>query len=88
MVVSRELESMLSTCAVCRGWAEQDEGPYYRNALPERRDVVEDREGLELQLGIRLIRDDASPARTPPSRSGSATPSVTTRASRPLNLRP
>ena len=62
MVVSRELESMLSTCAVCRGWAEQDEGPYYRDAQPERRDVVEDREGLELQLGIRLIRDDASPA--------------------------
>ena len=45
MSVSGELESMLSTCAVCRGWAEQDEGPYYRDAQPERRDVVEDREG-------------------------------------------
>ena len=62
MSVSGELESMLSTCAVCRGWAEQDKGPYYREAQPERRDVVEDREGLALQLGIRLIRDDGSPA--------------------------
>jgi protocatechuate 3,4-dioxygenase beta subunit len=60
--VSGELESMLSTCAVCRGWAEQDEGPYYRDAQPERRDVVEDREGLALQLGTRLIREDGSPA--------------------------
>jgi protocatechuate 3,4-dioxygenase beta subunit len=62
MSVSRDLETMLSTCAVCRGWAEQDEGPYYRDAQPERRDVVEDREGLALQLGIRLIRGDGSPA--------------------------
>ena len=62
MSVSGELESMLSTCAVCRGWAEQDEGPYYRDAQPERRDVVEDRDGLTLQLGIRLIRADGSPA--------------------------
>ena len=47
---------MLSTCAVCRLWAEQDEGPYHRDAQPERRDVVEDREGVALQLGIRLAR--------------------------------
>ena len=45
MSVSGEMASMLSTCAVCRGWAEQDEGPYHRDAQPERRDVVEDRDG-------------------------------------------
>lgn len=60
--VSRELASMLSTCAVSRGWAEQDEGPYHREAQPERRDIVEDRIGTRLQLGIRLAEDDGRPA--------------------------
>jgi protocatechuate 3,4-dioxygenase beta subunit len=57
--VSDEMAAMLRTCAVHRLWAEQDEGPYHRAAQPERRDVVEDREGLALQLGIRLAHDDA-----------------------------
>jgi protocatechuate 3,4-dioxygenase beta subunit len=61
--VSAEMVSMLSTCAVCRLWAEQDEGPYHRNAQPERRDVVEDRVGVALQLGIRLARDGDAPLR-------------------------
>jgi protocatechuate 3,4-dioxygenase beta subunit len=52
--VSDELATMLSGCTVCRSWAEQDEGPYHRDAQPERRDVVEDRDGVTLQLGIRL----------------------------------
>jgi protocatechuate 3,4-dioxygenase beta subunit len=52
--VSDELATMLSGCTVCRSWAEQDEGPYHRDAQPERRDVVEDRDGVALQLGIRL----------------------------------
>lgn len=54
--VDSDLATMLSTCTVCRSWAEQDEGPYHREAQPERRDVVEDREGIVLQLGIRLAR--------------------------------
>lgn len=61
--VSGELASLLSSCRVCRSWAEQDEGPYHRDAQPERRDVVEDRDGVALQLGVRLAHDDGSPAR-------------------------
>jgi protocatechuate 3,4-dioxygenase beta subunit len=52
---------MLSACKVCRLWAEQDEGPYHRDAQPVRSDVVEDREGVALQLGIRLDRDRDGP---------------------------
>lgn len=59
--VSTDLTTMLSTCTVCRTWAEQDEGPYHRDAQPERRDVVEDRDGIALQLGIRVARDASKP---------------------------
>lgn len=51
---------MLGGCATSRAWAEQDEGPYHRDAQPLRRDVAEDREGVGLQLGIRLARDDTT----------------------------
>ena len=61
--VSDELTAMLSSCTVCRLWAEQDEGPYHRDAQPPRRDVVEDRDGVALQLGIRLARDGDTPPR-------------------------
>ncbi len=61
--VSRELATMLSSCVVCRAWAEQDEGPYHRDTQPERRDVAEDCEGVTVQLGIRLARN----ANTPPA---------------------
>lgn len=61
--VSRDLATMLSTCTVARSWAEQDEGPYRRDAQPERRDVVEDREGIALQLGIRLVARGDAPLR-------------------------
>jgi protocatechuate 3,4-dioxygenase beta subunit len=61
--VSGELALMLSSCTVRRLWAEQDEGPYYRDARPARRDVVEDRDGIALQLGIRLVRDGDTPMR-------------------------
>lgn len=60
--VSGEMAAMLSSCAVCRGWAEQDEGPYHRDAQPERRDVAEDRDGVALQLGLRMIHDVGTPA--------------------------
>jgi protocatechuate 3,4-dioxygenase beta subunit len=59
--VDGELASMLTRCAVCRLWSEQDEGPYHRDAQPLRRDIVEDREGVALQLGIRLIDADGAP---------------------------
>jgi protocatechuate 3,4-dioxygenase beta subunit len=61
--VSAEIAALLDRCGRCRLWAEQDEGPYYRAAHPERRDLVEDREGVLLQLGIRLIDDDGTPLR-------------------------
>jgi protocatechuate 3,4-dioxygenase beta subunit len=56
--VNSELAALLSRAAACRLWAEQDEGSYHRDAQPERRDVVEDRQGAHLQLGIRLMGDD------------------------------
>jgi protocatechuate 3,4-dioxygenase beta subunit len=59
--VSRELSSALSGCAVHRLWAEQAEGPYHRAGQPVRRDVVEDRDGVALQLGMRLVRDGNTP---------------------------
>ena len=62
--VSAEVATMLSTCSTCstcRPWAEQDEGPYHRDSQPERRDVVEDREGITMQLGIRLAHADHRP---------------------------
>ena len=61
--VSGELASMLSSCTVRRLWAEQDEGPYHRDAQPVRRDVVEDRPGVVLQLGVRLARHGGAPLR-------------------------
>lgn len=59
--VSEELAKMLETCAACRLWPEQDEGPYHREFQPVRRDLVEDREGTSLQLGIRLAWDNREP---------------------------
>lgn len=61
--VSSELAAMLRTCAVRRPWAEQDEGPYHCDAQPERRDVVEDRDGVLLQLGLRLASARDTPVR-------------------------
>jgi protocatechuate 3,4-dioxygenase beta subunit len=59
--VTTTLASMLSTCTTSRSWAEQDEGPYHRDAQPLRRDIVEDRDGVPLQLGVRLAGDDNTP---------------------------
>ena len=60
--VTDELATMLSGCSTFRSWAEQDEGPYHRDQQPVRRDIVEDRPGTALQLGIRLAHEDGSPA--------------------------
>jgi len=56
--VTRSIAEMLATCRTCRTWAEQDEGPYHRDSQPFRRDLVEDRDGSPLQVGIRLASPD------------------------------
>lgn len=53
--VDADLAAVLRTCAVRRPWAEQEEGPYHRKDAPQRRDVVEDRVGAPLQLGLRMV---------------------------------
>ena len=45
----------------CRPWAELEEGPYHRDGEPFRRDLVEDRTGIPLQLAVRLVDDDDTP---------------------------
>lgn len=59
--VDAELARMLESCAVCRPWAEQDEGPYHRPAPPLRRDITEGRRGVPLKLGLRLLGQGAAP---------------------------
>lgn len=61
--VDVSLAAALSACATSRSWAEQDEGPYHRDAQPLRRDIVEDRDGVGLQLGIRLADQHGRPAK-------------------------
>jgi protocatechuate 3,4-dioxygenase beta subunit len=57
--VSAELAAILeSNRMACRVWPEQMEGPYYRTDPPTRRDIVEDRDGVPLAVGLRLA--DAS----------------------------
>jgi protocatechuate 3,4-dioxygenase beta subunit len=58
--IDAELASMLSTSSVRHPWAEQDQGPYHRDAQPVRRNIVEDRDGVPLQLGIRLAAHDGT----------------------------
>jgi protocatechuate 3,4-dioxygenase beta subunit len=54
--VSTEVAALLDgTEVVCRDWAEQLEGPYRRGGQPVRRDLVEDRDGVALRLGLRLL---------------------------------
>lgn len=61
--VDESLARLLSSCSTSRDWAEQDEGPYHRDSQPMRRDIVEDRDGRPLQLGIRLAGEDGTPVR-------------------------
>jgi protocatechuate 3,4-dioxygenase beta subunit len=53
--VTPRIAEALERCLVFRPWAEQDEGPYHRDAQPFRRDIVERCEGSRLHLGIRLM---------------------------------
>lgn len=61
--VAPSLVSMLATCVRSRSWAEQDEGPYHRGSQALRRDVVEDRDGVALQLGVRIADEANAPVR-------------------------
>ena len=48
-------ELLLSRPAGCRLWPQQTEGPYLRDAPPKRTDIIEDRSGVPLRLGLRLV---------------------------------
>ena len=60
--ISSEIAALLDgTEVTCRDWAEQLEGPYRRGEQPVRRDLVEDRSGAALRLGLRLFDADGRP---------------------------
>jgi protocatechuate 3,4-dioxygenase beta subunit len=62
MAVEPDLADLLaSTAPSCRLLVEQDEGPYYRDLDLERRDITEDRDGVALRLGLRLLAPDGGP---------------------------
>jgi len=62
--ISSELVALLDRAATCRLWAEQIEGPYRGGGQPMRRDVVEDRVGAPLHLGLRFADGlDGTPLR-------------------------
>lgn len=46
--------------AGCRLWLEQTMGPYHRDVAAERSDITEDREGVPLRLGLRLLTAEDS----------------------------
>jgi len=53
------VELLVSRPAGCVLWPEQTEGPYHRDAPPERTDITEDRPGVSLRLGLRLLAAQA-----------------------------
>ena len=56
MVVEDDLVQLLVEQQMsCRLWPEQTEGPYHRDAPPERGNITEDREGAALRFGLRLV---------------------------------
>lgn len=59
--VEDDLAQLVVACRACRPWAAQDEGPYRRDDVEFRRDLVEDRDGVPLQLGVRLLGADGQP---------------------------
>jgi protocatechuate 3,4-dioxygenase beta subunit len=61
--VTVSMASLLAGCTTSRSWAEQDEGPYHRDAPLPRRDIAEDRDGVTLHVGIRLATDEGAPVR-------------------------
>ena len=60
--ISADVADLLAdTTVVCREWAEQLEGPYRRGDQPLRRDLVEDRQGVPLRLGLQLADAHGAP---------------------------
>lgn len=53
---------LLSSPVACRLLPEQTKGPYHRPVHPERSDITENRLGVALHLGVRLLHADG---RTP-----------------------
>jgi protocatechuate 3,4-dioxygenase beta subunit len=53
-------ELLLSRPAGCWLWPEQTEGPYHRAAPRERTDISDDRRGVPLLLGLRLLAAEAA----------------------------
>jgi protocatechuate 3,4-dioxygenase beta subunit len=53
-------ELLVSQPARCRLWPEQTEGPYHRDVPPERTEISEDRPGVSLRLGLRLLAMQAA----------------------------
>jgi hypothetical protein len=51
----RLVELLAAQPASCRLWPEQTAGPYDRPVHPERGDITEDRIGLPLRIGLRLV---------------------------------
>jgi protocatechuate 3,4-dioxygenase beta subunit len=60
--ITASLKSMLSRCTTYRSWVEEDLGPCRRDSQPLRPDIVEDRDGTPLRLGIRVVGHDGTPA--------------------------
>ncbi|HET9733446.1 MAG TPA: intradiol ring-cleavage dioxygenase [Acidimicrobiales bacterium] len=58
--VSAETAQLLERSPWCRGWSEQDQGPYHRAGAPVRRGITEDCPGAPLALGIRLSGHDGA----------------------------
>lgn len=42
----------------CRGWVEQDQGPYHRDHEPRRQRIAEDRPGAAFDLVVELVHAD------------------------------
>jgi len=56
------VELLMSEPVGCALWPEQTEGPYHRDAPLEREDIREDRPGVPLRLGLRLVAaEDGTP---------------------------
>jgi protocatechuate 3,4-dioxygenase beta subunit len=49
------VEALTAQPVSCRLWPEQTAGPYDRQVNPERPDITEERDGLPLRVGLRLV---------------------------------
>jgi protocatechuate 3,4-dioxygenase beta subunit len=59
--IDPDLAALLTAAAVkCHVLPEQTQGPYHRDVHPERQDITEDRDGLPLRVGLRLLAGDCA----------------------------